>query len=107
MIDELNEEVKAVSSERDTLRTELKEAEEKVLSLKSAEIKWRANNESKLSELTGSNESAMERYRQNISDIPTNHDVYSQVIRTFANVPAYCCFFLLKSSFTNIKSDHH
>ena len=37
--------------------------------MKSNEIKWKASNESKLSELTGHNDSAMEKLRQHIADL--------------------------------------
>jgi len=47
----------------------LKLAEEKILALKSNEIKWKANNDSKISEITGQNDSIMDRFKASISEL--------------------------------------
>ena len=49
MIEELQDEISTYQNETENLRNEIKAAEEKILGLKSNEIKWKASNENKFS----------------------------------------------------------
>jgi chromosome segregation ATPase len=69
VVEELTEEVRVGLEERENLKTELKTAEDAILGLKSSEIKWKVSNESKISEISGQNESVVERYKANVADL--------------------------------------
>ena len=44
-------------------------AEDRILVLKSSEIKWKTSNESHFSEVTEQNESVIERYKTNVLEL--------------------------------------